>query len=271
MDVLAYDPFVSEDRKGEGIIPELSVRENLTLAALPMLSRLGIVDLGSSAVAAASSVEVVRLEVERRTVDRIAGALAAIGGLLVAYVGVGWCFVVNLVALSVATTLFVAMRPYPHAGETTPPSLQGIREGISYAVRRRDLLGTYLVDIAAMLMAMPVVLFPALAEDIFARPELLFRVSHNVFFPKPDVTSAVVRLGFGGDEEKTAGVDPSLLREVVRTAFNQRRKTLHNSLGAWTRGRGIELPEAWAGRRAEELDPPTFVALARYLEDRLRP
>ena len=97
----------------------------------------------------------------------------AIGGLLVAYVGVGWCFVVNLVALSIATSLFVAMRPYPHTGETTPPSLQGIREGISYAVRRRDLLGTYLVDIAAMLMAMPVVLFPALAEDIFERPELL--------------------------------------------------------------------------------------------------
>jgi ribose transport system ATP-binding protein len=36
--------FVSEDRKAEGIIPELSVRENLTLAALPMLTRFGIVD-----------------------------------------------------------------------------------------------------------------------------------------------------------------------------------------------------------------------------------
>ena len=36
--------FVSEDRKAEGIIPELSVRENLTLAALPTLTRFGIVD-----------------------------------------------------------------------------------------------------------------------------------------------------------------------------------------------------------------------------------
>jgi ribose transport system ATP-binding protein len=36
--------FLSEDRKLEGIIPELSVRENLTLAALPTLTRLGIVD-----------------------------------------------------------------------------------------------------------------------------------------------------------------------------------------------------------------------------------
>lgn len=35
--------FISEDRKAEGIIPELSVRENLTLAALPTLTRYGIV------------------------------------------------------------------------------------------------------------------------------------------------------------------------------------------------------------------------------------
>jgi ribose transport system ATP-binding protein len=35
--------FVSEDRKHEGIIPELSIRENLTLAALPALTRFGIV------------------------------------------------------------------------------------------------------------------------------------------------------------------------------------------------------------------------------------
>lgn len=35
--------FLSEDRKGEGIIPELSVRENLTLAALPALTKLGVV------------------------------------------------------------------------------------------------------------------------------------------------------------------------------------------------------------------------------------
>jgi ribose transport system ATP-binding protein len=35
--------FLSEDRKAEGIIPELSVRDNLTLAALPALARFGIV------------------------------------------------------------------------------------------------------------------------------------------------------------------------------------------------------------------------------------
>ena len=35
--------FVSEDRKAEGIVPELSVRENMTLAILPILSRFGVV------------------------------------------------------------------------------------------------------------------------------------------------------------------------------------------------------------------------------------
>jgi ribose transport system ATP-binding protein len=42
--IAAHVAFVSEDRKGEGIIPELSVRENLTLAVLPMITRLGVVD-----------------------------------------------------------------------------------------------------------------------------------------------------------------------------------------------------------------------------------
>ncbi|NUR08146.1 MAG: MFS transporter [Nocardioidaceae bacterium] len=97
----------------------------------------------------------------------------AVGGLLVASVGAGWCFAVDVAGLVVATVLFALMRPYPHEQETTPPSLRGIGEGLTYALRRRDLLGTYLVDIAAMLLAMPVVLFPALAETVFRHPELL--------------------------------------------------------------------------------------------------
>ncbi|HEU4811751.1 MAG TPA: MFS transporter [Nocardioides sp.] len=97
----------------------------------------------------------------------------AIGGLLVAYVGIGWCFLVDIAGLAIATAMFVAMRPYPHRAETTPPSLAGIAQGLRYAMSRRDLLGTYLVDIAAMLLALPVVLFPALVEEIFRRPELL--------------------------------------------------------------------------------------------------
>ncbi|WP_295658274.1 MFS transporter [uncultured Nocardioides sp.] len=97
----------------------------------------------------------------------------SVGGLLIAYVGLEWCFVVDVVALVVATLLYVAMRPYPHTDETTPPSLAGIWAGVRYALGRKDLLGTYVVDLAAMFLAMPVVLFPALAQEVFERPEAL--------------------------------------------------------------------------------------------------
>ena len=96
-----------------------------------------------------------------------------IGGVLIATVGTGWCFVVDVTGLSVASVMYALMRAYPHRSETTAPSLAGIAEGMRYALSRRDLLGTYLVDIAAMLLALPVVLFPALAETVFRRPELL--------------------------------------------------------------------------------------------------
>lgn len=104
-----------------------------------------------------------------------AGLLAgpAVGGLLVAYAGIGWCFVIDVAGLAIASYLYVLMRPYAHREETTPPSLAGIAQGMRYAFGRRDLLGTYFVDIAAMLLAMPVVLFPALVEEVFERPELL--------------------------------------------------------------------------------------------------
>jgi MFS family permease len=93
--------------------------------------------------------------------------------VLLAVYGAAWCYAVDVVALVVATLLFVALRPYPVQDRSNPPSLRGIQEGVVYALRRRDLLGTYVVDMVAMLMAMPTVLFPALAADVFDRPGLL--------------------------------------------------------------------------------------------------
>ncbi len=97
----------------------------------------------------------------------------AVGGVLLAAYGAAWCYAVDVAALVVATALFAAMRPYPATDRSNPPSLRGIQEGLVYALRRRDLLGTYVVDIVAMFMAMPTVLFPALAADVFEQPEML--------------------------------------------------------------------------------------------------
>lgn len=99
----------------------------------------------------------------------------------------------------------------------------------------------------------------------FAHPEVLFEVSRHVFRPQPNVTSAIVRLTFDDVLIDQSDADPAFFRTVVRTAFNQRRKTLRNSLHPWTRERGIALPHDWERRRAEELTPPQFVELAQHL------
>ena len=96
-----------------------------------------------------------------------------IAGVLIQVVGVGWCYTVDVAGLITAAAMFALLRPYPPTKESTPPSLAGIMEGLRYALRRRDLLGTYVVDIVAMVMAMPIVLFPALASEVFHRPAML--------------------------------------------------------------------------------------------------
>ncbi|MDR2385119.1 MAG: 16S rRNA (adenine(1518)-N(6)/adenine(1519)-N(6))-dimethyltransferase RsmA [Tannerella sp.] len=58
--------------------------------------------------------------------------------------------------------------------------------------------------------------------------EYLFTVNENVFDPPPKVKSAVVRLTRNGRND--LGCDEAMYKKVVKTAFNQRRKTLRNSL-----------------------------------------
>jgi MFS family permease len=94
----------------------------------------------------------------------------ALGGLLVGAMGVPWAYAVDTAGLVLATLLFVALRRYPPTDTSTPPSMAGIVEGIRYAVGRKDLLGTYVVDMVAMFMAMPIVLFPAFAQDVLDQP-----------------------------------------------------------------------------------------------------
>ena len=105
--------------------------------------------------------------------------------------------------------------------------------------------------------------------QLHSEPDLLFKVSQNVFYPRPEVTSAVVRLNFLKRAEDLMTVHPLFLRRVIRSSFNQRRKMLHNSLSRWTREQRIELPQTFKNRRAEELSPAEFVELARYLEARV--
>jgi MFS family permease len=97
----------------------------------------------------------------------------ALGGVILARAGAAWAFGVNVSGLVIATALFAALRPAPPLERSSPPSIAGIVEGLRYAVGRRDLLGTYVVDIICMFMAMSETIFPALAQGVFRQPELL--------------------------------------------------------------------------------------------------
>ncbi len=87
--------------------------------------------------------------------------------------------------------------------------------------------------------------------------EYLFTVSETVFYPPPKVKSAVIRLRRNGTAKLDC--DEALLFRVVKTAFNQRRKTLRNSLASL----GPAALGDFAGRRPEQLGVGEFVHLTK--------
>lgn len=101
--------------------------------------------------------------------------------------------------------------------------------------------------------------------DLFCDAEYMFEVSRNVFRPIPNVDSAVLRMDFDNPAQMTP-MEEKRLRIVVRAAFNQRRKTLRNSL-KYVLGTQVEIP-TWVdlNRRAEELAPHDFLRLANQLK-----
>ncbi|MEM9663428.1 MAG: 16S rRNA (adenine(1518)-N(6)/adenine(1519)-N(6))-dimethyltransferase RsmA [Bacteroidota bacterium] len=106
----------------------------------------------------------------------------------------------------------------------------------------------------------------SVVTQLHTAPTLLFKVSPNVFYPRPDVTSAVVHLDFSGGVLRThPASDRALLHEVIRTAFNQRRKTLRNSLAIWAKDPAVGLPNTVERQRAEELTPAAFIDLAEHI------
>ncbi len=77
--------------------------------------------------------------------------------------------------------------------------------------------------------------------------EYLFTVSPNSFSPPPKVQSAVIRLK--RNARKDLGVDEKLFKQIVKQAFNQRRKTLRNSLKSMINDYAIR--SSWPLDRAE--------------------
>jgi MFS family permease len=102
-----------------------------------------------------------------------AGAIigATVGGAIAAGPGAGWVYGFDTVSFAASFLLLLRLRPLPPpaAGEHAPgPGLRAILAGLRYAWGRRDLLGSYLADLAAMTLAYPNALIPFIAAGLHA-------------------------------------------------------------------------------------------------------
>lgn len=93
--------------------------------------------------------------------------------------------------------------------------------------------------------------------------EYLFTVSEHVFIPPPKVKSAVIRLK--RNKTTVLGCDPVTFKQIVKTAFNQRRKTLRNALKSIGLTPTPELEELLT-KRAEQLSVADFVFITNQVK-----
>lgn len=92
--------------------------------------------------------------------------------------------------------------------------------------------------------------------------EYLFSVPPEVFIPPPKVQSGVIRLQLKEDHQLQCR--PETFRRVVKTGFNQRRKTLRNSLKSIQNPDFAPLP--YGDLRPEQLHFSQFVEMARIID-----
>jgi 16S rRNA (adenine1518-N6/adenine1519-N6)-dimethyltransferase len=96
----------------------------------------------------------------------------------------------------------------------------------------------------------------------FYKTEYLFTVSEQVFSPPPKVKSGVIRLIRNSVNQLDC--DEKLFVRVVKACFNQRRKTLRNSVRAAFELKSYDWPEF--GLRPEQLSVNQFVSLTKWIQ-----
>jgi MFS family permease len=100
----------------------------------------------------------------RGSVGMIVGP--AIGGMLIASVGLASTYVVDLLTYAFSFVAIRLIRELPPPEGAESPSLARLREGFRYARSRQELIGTYVVDFVALVFGMPLALFPAISDRL---------------------------------------------------------------------------------------------------------
>lgn len=91
----------------------------------------------------------------------------AIGGLLIATVGLAGAYAVDVASFLATFAALVAIRPLPPVGVVGRAGITAIKEGLRFVSRRRVLLASFVIDLEAMFFGMPTALFPVLALEVF--------------------------------------------------------------------------------------------------------
>lgn len=90
----------------------------------------------------------------------------AVGGVLIASFGIVATYIVDFFTFAFSFFCLLQLRNIPIISEKKKANLSSIVDGFKYAVKRPELLGTYVVDMASMTFAYPNALFPALAKNL---------------------------------------------------------------------------------------------------------
>ena len=89
----------------------------------------------------------------------------SLAGVLISIAGVSAGFILDILTYVLALFILIRVKNVPPMKESEKPSFSSLVAGVKYATSRKDLMGTYLVDLAAMFFAMPTALFPFWAEQ----------------------------------------------------------------------------------------------------------
>ena len=114
-----------------------------------------------------------------------------IGGIIFSTLSISAGYAVDIATYVISLIFLARVRSIPPSLEAEKPSLAALFDGVKYAFSRQDLMGTYLIDLAAMFFAMPNALFPFWADEI-AAPWAL-----GLFYAAGTVGSVIVTLTSG--------------------------------------------------------------------------
>lgn len=180
-----YGGAIADAHDRRGVILAMSAGVALTAAGFAVQAWLDLRSVGLlyALVAAQSAFAAVNSAARSAVVPRLVGlsllpaanALSSlsfgvalsvgplVGGLLVGAVGYGSTYAIEVVLAVLAITSLAGLPALPPEGEVRRAGLGSVVEGIRFLATRPNIRSTFLIDLTAMVLAMPRVLFPAVA------------------------------------------------------------------------------------------------------------